>query len=63
MEKELSQVLGAGAPVYESMNIPRRKQFKMTFSERKESCGYIAYHEPFNTPKFNPNLIIDTDTL
>jgi predicted phosphodiesterase len=24
-------------------------------------CGYIPYNEPFNKPKFNPNLIIDTD--
>ena len=56
MEKELSQVLGAGAPVYESMNIPRRKQFKMTFSERKESCGYnFTIAGLKNT--FNKNLI------
>lgn len=26
-------------------------------------CGYIGYHEPFDEPKFNPNLIIDTNDL
>ena len=26
-------------------------------------CGYIPYGEPFNKPKFNPNLIIETDNL
>lgn len=26
-------------------------------------CGYIPYNEPFNEPKFNPNLIIDTNDL
>jgi len=26
-------------------------------------CGYIPYNEPFDKPKFNPNLIIDTNTL
>lgn len=26
-------------------------------------CGYIPYNEPFNEPKFNPNLFIETDDL
>lgn len=26
-------------------------------------CGYISYNEPYNEPKFNPNLIIDTEEL
>lgn len=26
-------------------------------------CGYIRPNEPFETPKFNPNLIIDTNEL
>lgn len=26
-------------------------------------CGYLNYNEPFNEPKFNPNLIIDTEEL
>lgn len=39
-----------------------------TFGKRKvryivNPCGYINYHEPFDEPKFNPNLIIDTKDL
>ena len=39
-----------------------------TFGKRKvryivNPCGYIPYDEPFNEPKFNPNLIIDTSEL
>ena len=39
-----------------------------TFGKRKvryiiNPCGYIPYNEPFNKPKFNPNLIIDTSEL
>lgn len=39
-----------------------------TFGKRKvryivNPCGYIGYHEPFDEPKFNPNLIIDTENL
>lgn len=26
-------------------------------------CGYIRYNEPFNEPKFNPNLIINTEEI
>lgn len=26
-------------------------------------CGYIPYNEPFNEPKFNPNLFVETDDL
>ena len=26
-------------------------------------CGYIPYNEPFNKPKFNPNLFVETDDL
>ena len=27
------------------------------------ACGYIPRNEPFKAPKFNPNLIIDTNNL
>lgn len=42
-----------------------RKDFKFGNDKRYivNACGYCAYREPWKEPKFNPNLIIDTDEL
>lgn len=65
LEKWIDKEL-PGVKLVVSGHVHNRCDF--TFGKRKvryivNPCGYINYHEPFNEPKFNPNLIIDTKDL
>ena len=55
-----------GVKLVISGHVHNRSDF--TFGKRNvryilNPCGYIRYNEPFNEPKFNPNLIINTQDL
>lgn len=65
LEKWIDKEL-VGVKLVISGHVHNRNDF--TFGKRHvryiiNPCGYIDYHEPFDEPKFNPNLIINTEEI